>query len=156
MPLAARLDPYGAYNFEISVHGKAADGKSVQAAFREVSGLEMSVDPIEYRNGNDEKTSRKFSGIRKYTNITLKRGVTGDIDFWKWLLVGANGKEDKREGTITLLDEKRVAVMTWKFKGGWPCKFTGPGLNAGNNEIAMETVEICHEGLSIDTDGQPG
>ena len=156
MALTQRNDPYGGYNFKVAVPGIAPDGDTVQASFTEVSGLEISVDPIEYRNGNDEKTPRKFSGIRKFTNITLKRGITGDIDFWKWLLEGANGKEDKREGTITMLDEDRQPVMTWKFKNGWPCKFTGPGLNAANSEIAMETVEICHEGLAIDTDGQPG
>jgi phage tail-like protein len=150
MPLKSRQDPYGGYNFRVSVSGIADDGKLVQAAFTEVSGLEINVEPIEYRNGNDDKTPRKFSGLRKYANITLKRGVTGHIEFYKWLLKGANGKEDKLDGSIELLDEDQQTVMTWKFTKGWPCKFTGPGLNAANNEIAMETVEICHEGLTID------
>jgi phage tail-like protein len=65
-----------------------------------------------------------------------------------------NGTILRTEGSIILLNESRQEVMRWNFKRAWPCKFTGPGLNSKNNEIAMETVEICHEGLSID--GQAG
>jgi phage tail-like protein len=80
----------------------------------------------------------------------LKRGISGDIDFWNWILAGMQGKVKRAEGSIVLLDEKRQEVLRWNFRRGWPCKFTGPGLNATNNEIAMETVEICHEGLTVD------
>lgn len=154
MALKRRDDPYGAYNFEVSV--EVQDGKSVKASFTEISGLELSVDPIEYRNGNDDKTPRKFSGIRKYGNITLKRGITGDAEFWEWILEAANGKERKVNGSIHLLDEDRKQVFTWKVKNAWPCKFTGPSMNATSNEIAMETVEVCHEGLDVDTIGAQG
>ncbi|HEX8183320.1 MAG TPA: phage tail protein [Blastocatellia bacterium] len=149
-----REDPYAGYNFEVVVTGISDDGKSVKGSFAEVSGLEVSMDPIEYRNGSEDITVRKLPGLKKFTNITLKRGVTGDLAFWNWIVQGMNGTILRTEGSIILLNESRQEVMRWNFKRAWPCKFTGPGLNSKNNEIAMETVEICHEGLSID--GQAG
>jgi len=156
MAPVTRPDPYPGYNFEVSVTGIAADGKAVNGSFTEVSGLEVTMDPIEYRNGSEDITPRKIAGLKKFTNITLKKGISGDIEFWEWIVEGMNGTIRRVEGTITLLDEAKAPVMEWKFKRGWPCKFSGPGLNATNGEIAMETVEICHEGLAIDGDGQQG
>ncbi|MCI0392763.1 MAG: phage tail protein [Acidobacteria bacterium] len=149
-----REDPYAGYNFEVIVTGISDDGKAVRGSFAEASGLEVAQDPIEYRNGSEDITVRKMPGLKKFTNITLKRGITGDLAFWNWIVEGMNGTVVRTEGSILLLNENRQEVMRWNFKRGWPCKFTGPGLNAKNNEIAMETVEICHEGLSID--GQTG
>jgi phage tail-like protein len=149
-----REDPYAGYNFEIVVNGVSDDGKAVKGSFAEVSGLEVAMDPIEYRNGSEDITVRKMPGLKKFTNVTLKRGTTGDLAFWNWIVEGMNGTIRRTEGAIVLLNESRQEVMRFNFKRGWPCKFTGPGLNAKNNEIAMETLEICHEGLSID--GQAG
>ncbi len=149
-----REDPYAGYNFEVVITGISDDGKAVKGSFAEASGLEVSMDPIEYRNGSEDITVRKMPGLKKFTNITLKRGTTGDLGFWNWILQGMNGTAVRTEGSILLLNENKQEVMRWNFRRGWPCKFTGPGLNAKNNEIAMETVEICHEGLAID--GQAG
>lgn len=151
-----RADPYSGYNFEVSIAGVAQDGKAVNASFSEVSGLEVTIDPIDYRTGSEEMRYRKLQGLKKFTNITLKRGITGDFEFWQWVVDGMKGKVRRTQGQITLLDEDRKPVMVWKFNRGWPCKWTGPGLNAKNNEIALETVEICHEGLAIDGDGLQG
>lgn len=150
MPPVIREDPYGGYNFLVTVNGVSDDGQAVKGSFTEASGLETEVAPIEYRNGSEDITVRKMPGLKKFTNITLKRGVTGDIDFWNWILAGMKGQVLRAEGSVVLLDEKRQEVLRWNFRRGWPCKFTGPGLNATNNEIAMETLEICHEGLSVD------
>jgi phage tail-like protein len=149
-----REDPYASYNFEVVVTGISDDGKAVKGSFAEVSGLEAAMDPIEYRNGSEDITVRKMPGLKKFTNITFKRGTTGDLAFWNWILQGMNGTAVRTEGSILLLNESRQEVMRWNFKRAWPIKWTGPGLNAKNNEIAMETVEICHEGLAID--GQAG
>ncbi|HKX30753.1 MAG TPA: phage tail protein [Blastocatellia bacterium] len=149
-----REDPYAGYNFELVINGVSDDGKAVRGSFAEVSGLEAAMDPIEYRNGSEDITVRKMPGLKKFTNLTLKRGITGDLALWNWLVEGMNGTIRRTEGSILLLNESRQEVMRWNFKRGWPCKITGPSLNAKNNEIAMETVEICHEGLSID--GQAG
>jgi phage tail-like protein len=148
-----REDPYGGYNFLITVTGVSDDGNAVKGSFSEISGLETELSPIEYRNGSEDITVRKIAGLKKFTNITCKRGMTGDIDFWNWILAGLSGKIKRAEGSVALLDENRQEVLRWNFRRGWPCKYTGPGLNAANNEVAMETLEICHEGLSIDGQG---
>jgi phage tail-like protein len=145
-----RNDPYAAYNFLVTVTGISDDGNAVAGSFTEVSGLELELPPIEYRNGSEAITVRKMPGLAKYTNITCKRGITGDLNFWNWVLAGVKGQIQRADGAIILLDENRQEVMRWNFRRGWPCKFTGPGLNAANNEIAMETLEICHEGLEVD------
>lgn len=156
MPAVRRDNPYAGYNFEVSIQGVAADGKAVSASFSEVSGLEVTIDPIDYRTGSEENRMRKLQGIKKFTNITLKRGLTGDMEFWTWVTRSMNGLAQRAAGSITLLNEDRQPVMTWKFKNGWPSKWTGPSLNSKNNEVAMETLEISHEGLAIDGDGQQG
>ena len=150
MPPVLRDDPYAGYNFEVVVNGVSDDGTAVRGSFAEASGLEVSIDPIEYRNGSEDITVRKIPGLKKFTNITLKRGVIGDLAFWNWVVEAMNGLVRRTEGSVMLLDENRREVMRWNFKRGWPAKWTGPGLNAKNNEIAMETLEICHEGLEID------
>jgi phage tail-like protein len=148
-----REDPYGGYNFLITVTGVSDDGTAVKGSFSEIAGLETELSPIEYRNGSEDITVRKVAGLKKFTNITGKRGVTADLDFWNWILAGLSGKIRRADGSVVLLDENRQEVLRWNFRRGWPCKYTGPGLNAKNNEIAMETLEICHEGLSIDGQG---
>jgi phage tail-like protein len=150
MPPVFRDDPYGVFNFEVIITGVSDDGTAVKGSFSEVSGLEVTIDPIEYRNGAEDITMRKIPGLKKFTPITLKRGLIGDLAFWNWVVEAMNGLVRRTEGSIVLLDENRQEVMRWNFKRGWPSKWTGPGLNAKNNEIAMETLEICHEGLEID------
>jgi phage tail-like protein len=154
MALVPRDDPYAGYNFGVTLTGISNDNKAIKGSFSEVSGLDAELAPIEYRNGSEDITMRKVPGLKKYTNIVLKRGVIGDVTFWNWLLAGLNGKIQRVDGSIDLLDEQRNTVMQWKFKRAWPCKYMGPGLNAKNNEVAIESLEICHEGLSID--GQNG
>jgi phage tail-like protein len=110
----------------------------------------VEIEVIEYRNGSEDITVRKLPGLRKFTNITLKRGVIGDLTFWNWLVSAMNGQVQRANGSIILLDENRNEVMRWIFRRGWPCKWTGPVFNAKGNEIAIESIEICHEGLSID------
>lgn len=150
MALVPRDDPYGAYNFEVIITGVSDDGKAVKGSFAEVSGLEAEVSPIDYRNGSEDIRVRKLPGLKKYNHITLKRGIIADLAFWNWILKGMNGVVKRVDGAVVLLDETRTEVMRWSFTRGWPSKWTGPGLNAKNNEIAMETLEIQHEGLHID------
>jgi phage tail-like protein len=153
MPPVVREDPYAGYNFLVTVNGISDDGNAVSGSFTECSGLEAEVAAIEYRNGSEDITVRKLPGLKKFTNIVLKRGVTGDLPFWNWILAAMNGEVERAEGSVALLDENRQEVMRWNWRRGWPVKHTGPGLNAANNEVAMETLEICHEGLEIDGQG---
>ncbi len=150
MPPVFRNDPYPAYSFEVVVDGISDDGTSVKGSFSEVSGLETEVKVIEYRNGSDNNMVRKLPGLNKFANITLKRGIIGDLTFWNWLLTARQGKVQRATLAIILLDENRNPVMRWNFIRAWPCRWTGPALNAKCNEVAIETLEICHEGMEID------
>lgn len=150
MPAKYRDDPYGGYNFEILINGISDDGTAVKGSFAEASGLEVDIQPIEYRNGAEDITMRKIPGLKKFPNIVLKRGILGDVALWNWIQQAMDGKVLRTEGSVVLLDENKQEVMRWNFKRGWPCKWTGPGLNAKNNEIGMESLEICHEGLQLD------
>jgi phage tail-like protein len=145
-----RDDPYSANNFEVVIQGVLDDGRALQGSFSEVSGLEVEITPIEYRVGSEATTVRKIPGLVKYSNITLKRGVMGSDTVYKWLKSATNGPVQRVSGTITLLDENRQAVMTWRFLHAWPCKWSGPHLSATANEVAFETLEICHEGLELE------
>ena len=145
-----RDDPYSSLNFQVTITGVLDDGKSVRASFTEVSGLEVEVTPIEYRNGSEDITVRKVPGLKKFPNIVLKRGITGDLTLWHWMKTVLDGQAKRAEGTIVLLDESRQEVMRWNFRRGWPCKLSGPVLKAKGNEISVETLEICHEGLEIE------
>ena len=145
-----RDDPYSGFNFQVVISGVFDDGRAVQGSFAEVSGLSVEVVPIEYRNGSEDTTVRKIPGLRRYSNITLKRGIVGDLAFWAWIKSVLDGRVLRADGTITLLDESRQPVITWKFRRAWPCKWTGPTLDARSNAVAIEGLELCHEGLEIE------
>jgi phage tail-like protein len=141
----ARDDPYKGFNFLVEI-----DGISV-AAFCEVSGLVSETAVIEYRNGSDRiSTVRKLPGLTRYANIVLKRGVTQDNQLWNWRKAIEQGTPDRRSGAIVLLDDERIPVRRWRFTDGWPAKLEGPELNAKANDVAIETIEIAHEGLTLD------
>jgi phage tail-like protein len=142
--------PYPAYNFKLFVNGIADDGSSVAAAFSEVSGLQVETKVIEYRDGADLPFMHKGRGLTTFTNLVFKRGVTGHVEFWQWMLAGLNGDVDRRNGAVLLLNEDQEEVMRWTFSDAFPAKYSGPGFNAKNSEIAIETFELCHERLLID------
>jgi phage tail-like protein len=138
----SRNDPYSSFNFLVDIGG-------LVAGFSECSGLTTETDPIEYRNGDEDITVRKLPGLKKFTNIALKRGYTDSKDLWEWRKKVLDGKTERRAGTITLLNEAREPALRWEFREGWPCKWEGPALNAKNNEVAIESLEICVEGLAL-------
>jgi len=145
MALVPRDDPYGAYNFEVTIDGFAG-GIAVQ----EVAGLEAELGVIEYRNGTEETHTRKLPGLVKYKAITLKRGLIGDLALWNWVRQGVTGALRRANGAIILRREDGAEVMRWTFERAWPSKWTGPSLNAKNNEVAIETLEIQVERLGAD------
>ena len=119
--------------------------------FSEVSGLNIETQVIEYRDGSSKEYSmRKMPGIPKYGNITLKRGIMkSDNDFFKWLNTIKLNKVDRRDLIISLLNEEHEPVMVWKVANAFPVKIEGPGLKASGNEVAIESIVLAHEGLSI-------
>lgn len=150
MPPVQRDEPYAAHNFQLIVNGVSDDGAAVSGSFSEISGLEVEVNAIEYRTGPEDLTVRKLPGLRTQSNITCKRGATGHVEFWNWIKSALDGDIQRAEGSIILNDENQSEVMRWNFSRGWPCKYTGPSFNAANNEVAMESLEICVEELSLD------
>lgn len=143
-----RDDPYAGYNFLVTIPGIGDDG--LRAAFSEVSGLEARLEVIEYRTGSEPLAVRKLPGLKSFTNLTLKRGITGDTAFWDWIRAALDGQVQRVDGTIALLDEARNPVLRWRFRRGWPCRYAGPSLSAGSSEVALETLEIAHEGLELE------
>jgi phage tail-like protein len=143
MPGPQRNDPYKNFNFLVEIDGIAL------AAFSEVTGLESETTVVEYRTGAEVGT-RKLPGLTKYSNIVLKRGITQDADLWNWRQSVVDGNTQRKNGTIVLLDDDRTEVVRWSFREGWPCKWQGPALNAKNSEVAIELLEIAHEGLERD------
>jgi phage tail-like protein len=142
MPAGDRTDPFRAYNFLIEIDG------ITRAGFRECSGLDTTQDPIDYREGNDKaRTARKLPGLVKYSNIVLKRGITDDAELWEWRKKAIDGKIERKNGSIVLLDDTGETKLRWNFREGWPTKWTGPTFNATGNEVAIETLEIVHEGV---------
>ncbi len=142
--------PYGAFNFLVSIEG--SDSHAVQAGFSEVSGLSMEVQVIEYRAGNNRSnTPVKIPGLTKYAPVTLKRGLIGSLDLFEWITQSADsGRSGQRNITIELLNEDNDTVFTWKLLNAWVSNYTTGDLNANSSEIAIETVEVVHEGLIIE------
>jgi phage tail-like protein len=140
----SRNDPYAAFNFVIEIDGLP------KAGFSECTGLSTESDVIEYRTGAEPPTVRKIPGLDKYSNIVFKRGYTASKDLWQWRKQTIDGKTQRRSGTIVLQDEGRKDALRWNFREAWPKKWDGPAFNAKTNEVAIEVLEIAHEGLTLE------
>ena len=136
-------DPFASFNFLLEIDG------IVKAGFSEVTGLNSESNVIEYREGNEGITPRKLSGLNKFGNVTLKRGVSHDVDMFNWHKDVMDG--DIRRVTsmsIVLRDEKQTEAVRWNLLNAWPVKWMGPDLKANASEIAIEALEITHEGIT--------
>lgn len=148
MAIDTRTDPFRSFNFRIEI-----DGIPV-AAFSEVSGLTADGDAVDYREGTDPVNSvRKLVGLRKYTPLQMKRGYVSDDTFWRWYQRIANGEPDRRSGSVVLMNEQHKDVLRWNFENAWINKLEGPGMKAVGNDIAVESLELCHEGLMVEVEG---
>lgn len=140
--MADRTDPFRGYNFRVELDG------ITRAGFREASGLDSAQDPVEYREGNEKGlTARKLPGLVKYSNISLKWGITNDADIWEWRTKAVSGKIERKSGSVVLLDDAGEEKVRWNFREAWPTKWTGPSFNATGNEVAIMTLELAHEGV---------
>lgn len=144
MATGDRKDPFRGFKFRVEIDGLQ------RAGFREASGLDSSQDAIDYREGDDKTvTIRKLPGLKKFSNIVLKRGITDDVDLWKWRKQVMDGKikDARKNGSIILMDDEGNDKVRWEFVDAWPTKWTGPTFNATGNEVAIDTLELVHEGL---------
>ncbi|OJF14204.1 phage tail protein [Couchioplanes caeruleus] len=141
----ARQDPLRKFRFRLEIDGLQ------QAAFSEVSIGDLANDPIEYREGDEPTTVRKLSGLTKYANVTLKWGITDSTELAAWhqqIVGGATALEEIRKTVvIRVQDEAGADRAAFEITRAWPCKYDPTDLNATGNEVAIDSLELCNEGI---------
>jgi len=140
MPRRA-TDPFASYNFRLEIAGITVAG------FSECTGLNTEQNVIDYREGPEGITPRKLPGLTKFGNITLKRGISLDKTVFGWRKTVTDGDIERKNISIVLQNEKHDEVVRWNVVNAWPSKYMAPDLKATANEIAIESVELTHEGL---------
>jgi phage tail-like protein len=147
--------PVLGFNFTITLVEAASAGALIQASvglppqggFSECTGLEVTIQPETYAEGGNNGALLKFTGRAAWSNIRLKRGVVTSADLWRWHADYIDGNGKRRDGVITLQNELGKSVRTWRFRNGLPVRWAGPALDALKAQIAIEEIEIAHEGL---------
>ncbi len=135
--------PYRNFRFRLEIDGLDA------GSFSEVSGFDATMDVVEYRAGDDPAiTPTKLPGLIKYGNITLKWGSSETMVLYDWLIDITEGTIEKKTVTLTALDEEGSPAASWRCINAWPVKYTAPDFNGTSSEIAVETIELAHEGLT--------
>jgi phage tail-like protein len=137
--------PYRNFNFRVEIDGIPA------AQFAEVVVPAAEIAVVEYREGADKASvARKLPGRVSYGNVVLRRGITADLSLYEWFRAVADGDFQPRNVMIVLLDAQRQDVRRWLARDAWPTKYDGPTLNATNNEVAIEAMELAVERIEID------
>ena len=131
--------PHAHFNFRVEIEGLQV------AAFHECSGLESNIDVIEHREGGG--SIRKLAGLTKFPNIVLKRGLTANRELYDLHLAALDGLVQRKSGSIVLMDRADQEVARWDFVQAWPARWVGPSLTAEGNDVAIETLELAHEGI---------
>jgi phage tail-like protein len=146
-----RDTPYSAYNFIVEFDGNDP-ATSALGGFSDVSGLSTEVTLMEYRQGNDrENRVRKIPGLHKSGDVTLKRGIMGQTNFWQWIQITRTDPTHRRNVTITLQDEQHNPILRWRLINARPMKWTGPTFAAkGGSDVAFEEIVLAHEQLELD------
>lgn len=135
--------PYRNFRFRLEIDGLDA------GSFSEVSGFDATIDVVEYRAGDDPAiTPTKLPGLVKYGNITLKWGAAETMVLYDWLIDVTEGTIEKKTVTLTALDEEGSPAASWRCINAWPVKYTAPDFNGTASEIAIETIELAHEGMT--------
>jgi phage tail-like protein len=131
----------------------SVDWGGARIGFMEVSGLDIEIEAVSFREGSSPEDSfRKIPGLRKYSNITLKREIVkSDNDFFNWINTKQIGAIERRDITIRLLNETHTPVVVWKVKNAFPVHYYGPVLNANDSGLAIETLVLTHEGITVET-----
>lgn len=142
---AATEDPLLGFNFMLELEG------SVAGYFTECSGIGSEHEVVEQKvvDKGGHEIVRKLPGRLKFTDVTLKRGITSDLKIWEWRDMAVQGKVKgaRKNCTITMLSREYKPVAVWHFANAWPSKVVGPSLKADSNEIGVEEITIVHEGL---------
>jgi len=140
-----RNDPYLNFNFRVEIDGIEAAG------FSEVHLPEGRIEAVAYREGTDPTSAaRLLPGRVEYGRVVLRRGFAGDATLFQWWQEIAQGNLSRRKVGIVLLDEQRQEVARWRLRRAWPSKYVGPDLSGLGNEVAIETLELAHEGIELE------
>jgi phage tail-like protein len=157
--LGLRADPLQGFNFLVSLIDVTSSSDLLKSAalsavtdvalggFSECSGLEMSMTVYDYQEGGNNGAGLRFPNPIKWGNITLKKGFGAGTELWDWHFGFVVGSGTRRNGVITLMDSQHVPSAVWYFKRGLPVKYSGPVMNATANAVAIESIEIAHEGV---------
>jgi phage tail-like protein len=141
--LGIRNDPYLSFNFLVEIEGLLVGG------FSEVTGLQVETVIETFREGGRNDYEHKLPGPTRYpSNLILKHGLTDIETLWSWHQDVAQGKIERKNGTIYLLDRQQLPAMWWDFMGAYPVKWSGPEFRAETGAVAVETVELVHRGIS--------
>lgn len=145
--MADRKDPYANYNFVVELDGQ------IVAGFKEVSGLDSKIEVIDYREGGEKFFPvRKLPGKVSFSNIVLKTGVTDDTQLYDWHQDWVKGSDSAKRKNIRIALQDRAGneKRSWKIREAWPANYTGPTFNAEAHEVAIQTVELAHEGIDLE------
>ncbi len=147
------IKPYFMLNNVINRYHFSVDWGGSRIGFMEVSGLDIEIEAVIFRDGSSpEDGFRKMPGLRKYSNIILKRAITkGDNEFFAWINTKQIGAIEKRDVTISLLNEDHEPVVVWRVKNAFPVNYHGPVLLSNDSGLATETLVLTHEGLRVET-----
>lgn len=140
----ATEDPLLSFNFGVEIDG------IFEGFFMDCSGLQSEREVVEYKEGGENSYIHKFPGQIKYSNIVLKRGITSSNKFWQWYQEGRrDGKVSRRSLSIVLFDAQGKVINRWNVENAYPVKWSGPDLKTDNNNVAIETLELIHHGLTL-------
>lgn len=141
--MAARPDPHRQFNFRLEIEGAEL------GSFSDVALGAAVTEVVEYREGTDRSGVRKLPGLTRYSNVTLKRGITRSLDLYGWHRAVAEGRigDARKNVTLTLRDETGSDVARFILRNAWPVKYEAPSFSASGNEVAIEILELTHEGL---------
>jgi phage tail-like protein len=143
VPITPRAEPLRSANFLVEIDG------IMRTRFISVNGLESDVDIIEEREGTDPRHSRKLPGPTHTQNLVLRWPTDDDRELNDWHQRVVDGQVDRRNGSIILLDDAGTPRIRWNFVSAWPAKWNGPSFDAEGDEIAIETIELAHDGISL-------
>jgi phage tail-like protein len=138
----ARHDPILSYNFKVELDS------IVVAGFSDVSGLQAEIEVQDYREGGLNEYIHRFAGPVKYSsNLVLKRGITDNTELWSWYKQVLQGRVQRKMVNVVLLNSKGEQSRNWQLQNAYPVKWTGPDMKASASEVAIESLELVHEGL---------
>jgi phage tail-like protein len=157
-----RDDPLLACNFRITLMDAASSSAAAAtsialtplmvnplAGFSECSGLEMSMDTHDYEEGGNNGTLLRFPKRHKWGDLTLRRGITRNQDLFNWFYAFSQGVTTRKDGLIMLMNERQEPHTVWRFRRGLPVKYVAPQLNAQQSNVAIESLTIAHEGITL-------